>query len=219
MAHRFDRRRLAFESLESRAMLAGLCGTPDTTVDGDAPSFDMEAKPAADVAREPELTGAIETPDVFALPIDETWFSDETWFGDETWWMDETWFSDETAVDAQEIEVRFETLCRFDPAPDAAVADWLIEVPADGELEPMCVTAYGADAEREVELPEPGADDGRQLAFAALADDLPAPTARGPSPAATRYQLAAAFGFGIPAADGDAFRPGFGGGPAKRRTR
>jgi hypothetical protein len=109
----------------------------------------------------------------------------------------------------------------FCPAPEEAFAILAVGFPADGDGdgEPMDVALEQAGVEQEAELPDPGTEDGRQMVFATLAADGPAPTARGPSATAIRHQMAAAFGFSLPAADGDAFWTGFGIGTAKRRTR
>lgn len=184
MAYRSDRRRLAFESLESRGMLAAVFGSLDTAPERDASWCDIDSPPATEAACEPGPIDAIPVPDAFIMPVE-----DSLLIVDDAPWVviDQPWFFDDAA--------------------------------AEGWCEPMDVAVEQAGAEREAELPDPGTDEGRQMVFATLAADVPAPTARGPSATAIRHQMAAAFGFSLPAADGDAFWTGFGIGTAKRRTR
>jgi hypothetical protein len=191
MAYRSDRRRLAFESLESRGMLAAVFGSLDTAPERDASWCDIDSPPATEAACEPGPIDAIPVPDAFIMPVEDSLLivDDAPWVVDDALWVviDEPWFFDDAA--------------------------------ADGWGEPMFVALEQAGVEQEAELPDPGTEDGRQMVFATLAADGPAPTARGPSATAIRHQMAAAFGFSLPAADGDAFWTGFGIGTAKRRTR
>jgi|694.fasta_scaffold48021_2 hypothetical protein len=220
MAYRSDRRRLAFESLESRGMLAAVFGSLDTAPERDASWCDIDSPPATDAACEPGPIDAIPVPDAFIMPVEDSLLivDDAPWVVDDALWVviDEPWFFDDAAADGW-----CEPMFVFCPAPEEAFAILAVGFPADGDGdgEPMDVALEQAGVEQEAELPDPGTEDGRQMVFATLAADGPAPTARGPSATAIRHQMAAAFGFSLPAADGDAFWTGFGIGTAKRRTR
>lgn len=140
MAHRFDRRRLAFESLESRGMLAALIGPLDTAVDCDAPSFDIGSPPV--------VGDTITVPDVFIPVVDEPRLIDGP--------ADDAW-SEPKFVFGPAPEETFATWSVEMPA-DGVVEPMCFAADAAGGDPPVELPDAGTDDGRQVAFAMRGAD-------------------------------------------------------------